>query len=206
MPNREPARRPPPRDPRRCPQLPACPVRDPLPLLLAVSCGEAPELSAWPFCKGTEGGCPALPGERGGGTRRWTGRRADGLAVERCPVSAELSAAGRVRRVLLGLLKACGLLLGSLYLFVCSLDTLSSAFQLLGSEWPEGWLGRGGRQARASAPLSPGRRQGGRGHLQGQRGAVQPRGGAGHRGAGHGAGPELQHVLLHRGQHGGLQL
>ncbi|XP_054582747.1 sodium-dependent phosphate transport protein 2C [Eptesicus fuscus] len=45
----------------------------------------------------------------------------------------ELSAAGRVRRVLLGLLKACGLL-GSLYLFVCSLDTLSSAFQLLGSK------------------------------------------------------------------------
>lgn len=45
----------------------------------------------------------------------------------------ELSVAGRVRRVLLGFLKACGLL-GSLYLFVCSLDILSSAFQLLGSK------------------------------------------------------------------------
>lgn len=45
----------------------------------------------------------------------------------------ELSVAGRVRRVLRGFLKACGLL-GSLYLFVCSLDILSSAFQLLGSK------------------------------------------------------------------------
>ncbi|CAK6433438.1 unnamed protein product [Pipistrellus nathusii] len=45
----------------------------------------------------------------------------------------ELGAAGRARRVLLGFLKACGLL-GSLYLFVCSLDILSSAFQLLGSK------------------------------------------------------------------------
>ncbi|KAM7094208.1 sodium-dependent phosphate transport protein 2C isoform 3-T4 [Molossus nigricans] len=45
----------------------------------------------------------------------------------------ELSVAGRVRRVLLGVLKACGLL-GSLHLFICSLDILSSAFQLLGSK------------------------------------------------------------------------
>ncbi|XP_019496553.1 PREDICTED: sodium-dependent phosphate transport protein 2C isoform X2 [Hipposideros armiger] len=45
----------------------------------------------------------------------------------------ELSVAGRVRRVTTGLLKACGLL-GSLYLFICSLDILSSAFQLLGSK------------------------------------------------------------------------
>lgn len=48
-------------------------------------------------------------------------------------MSSELSVAGRVRRVTTGLLKACGLL-GSLYLFICSLDILSSAFQLLGSE------------------------------------------------------------------------
>ncbi|XP_077005037.1 sodium-dependent phosphate transport protein 2C [Tamandua tetradactyla] len=43
----------------------------------------------------------------------------------------ELSVTHRVCCGLLGLLKACGLL-GSLYLFVCSLDVLSSAFQLLG--------------------------------------------------------------------------
>ncbi|XP_070374328.1 sodium-dependent phosphate transport protein 2C isoform X14 [Equus asinus] len=45
----------------------------------------------------------------------------------------ELSLAGRVLRVVIGFLKACGLL-GSLYLFICSLDILSSAFQLLGSK------------------------------------------------------------------------
>ncbi|XP_068409765.1 sodium-dependent phosphate transport protein 2C isoform X1 [Eschrichtius robustus] len=45
----------------------------------------------------------------------------------------ELSTAGRVLQVVAGFLKACGLL-GSLYLFICSLDTLSSAFQLLGSK------------------------------------------------------------------------
>lgn len=48
-------------------------------------------------------------------------------------MSSELSAAGRALRVLTGFLKACGLL-GGLYLFICSLDILSSAFQLLGSE------------------------------------------------------------------------
>lgn len=50
------------------------------------------------------------------------------------PVSPELSGAGKARRVAIGILKACGLL-GNLYLFICSLDVLSSAFQLLGSEW-----------------------------------------------------------------------
>ena len=50
-----------------------------------------------------------------------------------CHVSSELSAAGRALWVLTGFLKACGLL-GGLYLFICSLDILSSAFQLLGSE------------------------------------------------------------------------
>ncbi|XP_022356666.1 sodium-dependent phosphate transport protein 2C isoform X2 [Enhydra lutris kenyoni] len=44
----------------------------------------------------------------------------------------ELSVAGRVLRVVVGFLKACGLL-GNLYLFICSLDILSSAFQLLSS-------------------------------------------------------------------------
>ncbi|XP_033271118.1 sodium-dependent phosphate transport protein 2C isoform X15 [Orcinus orca] len=45
----------------------------------------------------------------------------------------ELSTAGRVLQGAAGFLKACGLL-GSLYLFICSLDILSSAFQLLGSK------------------------------------------------------------------------
>ncbi|KAB0339615.1 hypothetical protein FD754_023788 [Muntiacus muntjak] len=45
----------------------------------------------------------------------------------------ELSTAGRALRVLVGFLKACGLL-GGLYLFICSLDILSSAFQLLSSK------------------------------------------------------------------------
>lgn len=41
--------------------------------------------------------------------------------------------ASRVLQGAAGFLKVCGLL-GSLYLFICSLDILSSAFQLLGSE------------------------------------------------------------------------
>nr|XP_005580374.1 PREDICTED: sodium-dependent phosphate transport protein 2C isoform X1 [Macaca fascicularis]XP_005580375.1 PREDICTED: sodium-dependent phosphate transport protein 2C isoform X1 [Macaca fascicularis]XP_005580376.1 PREDICTED: sodium-dependent phosphate transport protein 2C isoform X1 [Macaca fascicularis] len=45
----------------------------------------------------------------------------------------ELSVAGRLRRVAGSVFKACGLL-GSLYFFICSLDVLSSAFQLLGSK------------------------------------------------------------------------
>ncbi|XP_007945266.1 sodium-dependent phosphate transport protein 2C [Orycteropus afer afer] len=45
----------------------------------------------------------------------------------------ELSVASRVRRVVVSFLKTCGIL-GNLYLFICSLDILSSAFQLLGSK------------------------------------------------------------------------
>ncbi|XP_020936843.1 sodium-dependent phosphate transport protein 2C isoform X2 [Sus scrofa] len=45
----------------------------------------------------------------------------------------ELSVTGRALQVVVGVLKACGLL-GGLYLFICSLDILSSAFQLLGSK------------------------------------------------------------------------
>ncbi|XP_073077176.1 sodium-dependent phosphate transport protein 2C isoform X4 [Manis javanica] len=45
----------------------------------------------------------------------------------------ELSSASRVLRAAVGFLKACGLL-GNLYLFVCSLDILSSAFQLLSGQ------------------------------------------------------------------------
>lgn len=46
------------------------------------------------------------------------------------PVS---SMASRLRQMGISFLKACGLL-GSLYFFICSLDILSSAFQLLGSK------------------------------------------------------------------------
>uniref|UniRef100_A0A2K5IAR0 Solute carrier family 34 member 3 n=1 Tax=Colobus angolensis palliatus TaxID=336983 RepID=A0A2K5IAR0_COLAP len=45
----------------------------------------------------------------------------------------ELGVAGRLSRVAGSVFKACGLL-GSLYFFICSLDVLSSAFQLLGSK------------------------------------------------------------------------
>ncbi|XP_024418189.2 sodium-dependent phosphate transport protein 2C isoform X2 [Desmodus rotundus] len=45
----------------------------------------------------------------------------------------ELSMSGRLLWVLSGIFKACGLL-GGLYLFICSLDILNSAFQLLGSK------------------------------------------------------------------------
>jgi hypothetical protein len=65
--------------------------------------------------------------------------------------------ASRLRRVVSSFLKACGLL-GSLYFFICSLDILSSAFQLLGSEWPEGGgggQGRGGRSVLYSLVASP---------------------------------------------------
>ncbi|XP_058441862.1 sodium-dependent phosphate transport protein 2C isoform X1 [Marmota monax] len=44
-----------------------------------------------------------------------------------------LSMASRLRLMGISFLKACGLL-GSLYFFICSLDILSSAFQLLGSK------------------------------------------------------------------------
>ncbi|XP_075840535.1 sodium-dependent phosphate transport protein 2C isoform X1 [Microtus pennsylvanicus] len=44
----------------------------------------------------------------------------------------EVSTASRLHGVVIGFLKACGLL-GNLYFFICSLDILGSAFQLLGS-------------------------------------------------------------------------
>ena len=59
--------------------------------------------------------------------------RVEGQPGTACPVSSDLRVAGRLRRVAGSVLKACGLL-GSLYFFICSLDVLSSAFQLLGSE------------------------------------------------------------------------
>ncbi|KAM4664707.1 sodium-dependent phosphate transport protein 2C [Discoglossus pictus] len=45
----------------------------------------------------------------------------------------ELNTKQRIKKVLIGILKVC-LLLGFLYLFICSLDVLSSAFQLVGSK------------------------------------------------------------------------
>lgn len=73
--------------------------------------------------------------ERGQRMRGLGGRpvRVEGQPGTACPVSSELSVAGRLRRVAGSVFKACGLL-GSLYFFICSLDVLSSAFQLLGSE------------------------------------------------------------------------
>jgi sodium-dependent phosphate cotransporter len=45
----------------------------------------------------------------------------------------DLTCCGKLVRVVSGVVKPC-LLLGLLYLFICSLDILSSAFQLLGGK------------------------------------------------------------------------
>ncbi|KAG7257066.1 hypothetical protein CRUP_014487 [Coryphaenoides rupestris] len=49
------------------------------------------------------------------------------------PKWSELDTKGKILRVLSGIVKLC-LLLGFLYMFVCSLDLLSSAFQLVGGK------------------------------------------------------------------------
>ncbi|KAM4020846.1 sodium-dependent phosphate transport protein 2C isoform 1-T2 [Anomaloglossus baeobatrachus] len=49
------------------------------------------------------------------------------------PSWKELNNKQRVKRVVMGIVKGC-LLIGFLYLFICSLDVLSSAFQLVGSK------------------------------------------------------------------------
>ncbi|OCT65194.1 sodium-dependent phosphate transport protein 2C [Xenopus laevis] len=49
------------------------------------------------------------------------------------PSWKELNTKQRIKRVVIGIVKSC-LLLGFLYFFVCSLDVLSSAFQLVGSK------------------------------------------------------------------------
>lgn len=102
------------------------------------SCGqlgsqETPEGCRPEHCaKGQRRGVGALPGK---GEKRGLGgvHGRAGPAKDRPALSSELSAAGRALRVLVSFLKACGLL-GGLYLFICSLDILSSAFQLLSSE------------------------------------------------------------------------
>jgi len=48
-----------------------------------------------------------------------------------CPSPADLDTKGKVLRVLKSIVKFV-LLVGLLYVFVCSLDILSSAFQLVG--------------------------------------------------------------------------
>lgn len=81
------------------------------------------------------------------GAEQAEGGRADrGLPL---PASTESSMAARMQRLTIGFLKACGLL-GSLYFFICSLDILSSGFQLLGSEWAEGQQGGHGWPALCS--------------------------------------------------------
>lgn len=47
----------------------------------------------------------------------------------------DLDTKGKVLRVVTSIFKLC-LLLGFLYMFVCSLDVLSSAFQLVGGTYP----------------------------------------------------------------------
>lgn len=69
-------------------------------------------------------------------------------------MSLEIGMASRLCQVVSSFLKACGLL-GSLYFFICSLDILSSAFQLLGSEWQVGGQGGDGKLASYSLVASP---------------------------------------------------
>ncbi|OBS68976.1 hypothetical protein A6R68_02499 [Neotoma lepida] len=70
----------------------------------------------------------SIPGLEEGGTDPWAFPQ-----LKNTGQLKEVSMASRLRQVVINLLKACGLL-GSLYFFICSLDILSSAFQLLGSK------------------------------------------------------------------------
>ena len=122
------------------------------------------------YAKEQRRGVGALPwegGEKGPGRGAWEGGTRQGPT---CSVASELSAAGRVLRVLVGFLKACGLL-GGLYLFICSLDILSSAFQLLSSgqqrDPPDGCGLVAFPPSPALGYLFPGRRQSNWRHLQG---------------------------------------
>lgn len=51
----------------------------------------------------------------------------------KCDYFPELSSSAKAKKVLMGLLKGC-CLLGLLWLFVCSLDLLSTSFRLLGGK------------------------------------------------------------------------
>ncbi|XP_059115073.1 sodium-dependent phosphate transport protein 2C [Peromyscus eremicus] len=70
----------------------------------------------------------SIPGSEEGGTDPWAFPQ-----LKNTGQLKEVSMASRLRQVVINFLKACGLL-GSLYFFICSLDILSSAFQLLGSK------------------------------------------------------------------------
>uniref|UniRef100_A0A8C9DH40 Sodium-dependent phosphate transport protein 2C n=1 Tax=Prolemur simus TaxID=1328070 RepID=A0A8C9DH40_PROSS len=83
--------------------------------------------------QGGLGSALGVTGEEGMGPCPVEDRGGRGLGECWAGWRAELSVASRLRRVVISLLQACGLL-GSLYFFICSLDTLSSAFQLLGSK------------------------------------------------------------------------
>ncbi|EDL93627.1 solute carrier family 34 (sodium phosphate), member 3, isoform CRA_a [Rattus norvegicus] len=74
---------------------------------------------------GTSGSTPGL---EEGGTDPWTFSQ-----LKNTDQLKEVGTASKLHQVVSGFLKACGLL-GSLYFFICSLDILSSAFQLLGSK------------------------------------------------------------------------
>lgn len=129
--------------------------------------------------------------------------RSSPAAVLTAVPSPEPGLAQKLRRAGLTLLKV-PLMLAFLYLFVCSLDVLSSAFQLAGGRAMggnrEGSL-KGLRQRKLM--LS---REGGWRHLQGQRHPVQPSGGAGGGHPGDSAGTELQHLYIHHCQHGLLRM
>ncbi|XP_005083768.1 sodium-dependent phosphate transport protein 2C [Mesocricetus auratus] len=74
------------------------------------------------------GTSPSIPGLEEAGPDPWAFPQ-----LKNTGQMKEVSMASRLRMVVIGFLKACGLL-GSLYFFICSLDILSSAFQLLGSK------------------------------------------------------------------------
>ncbi|XP_021506829.1 sodium-dependent phosphate transport protein 2C [Meriones unguiculatus] len=70
----------------------------------------------------------SVPGLEEGGAEPWAFSQLKNIGQLK-----EVSKASRLCQVVISFLKACGLL-GSLYFFICSLDILSSAFQLLGSK------------------------------------------------------------------------
>lgn len=108
----------------------------------------------------------------------------------------------KLRRAGVTLLKV-PLMLSFLYLFVCSLDVLSSAFQLAGGRAEGRGPGKGPEASRQCWLMF--HREGGWRHLQGQRHPVQPGGGPGGGDPGDCAGTELKHLHVHCGQHGLLR-
>lgn len=138
--------------------------------------------------------------------------------------NTDLDTRGKIMRVLTAIVKLI-MLLGLLYLFICSLDVLSSAFQLVGGE---NWISAVGHYdslfhlCTLSCILNKKvplwciayevlqywdfglcvSRQSCWWHLPGQWGVIEPCGWAGDWGISHSDGAKLQHLLFHRGQHG----